>query len=174
MLCDAFPASCALLLLVSCQGDPTLNQVQESAREAASWFVDVSAADGFLPDCKAIPRGDTVQWTHLDPAVPANVTSIGQPKELYSPNLQGPYTEWTHTFSTRGWFPYFDTNSGDPGRPVVDAYYGTVTYVGASDEAHRGAICVRRDGDRAEGSCCCTDLDCEIGLVCDGTNTCTS
>lgn len=153
-------------LLFACD-DVADNRVQFSASESPSWFVGVSPADGFAPDCKTVDPGDTVQWTNEDPEVPANVTSLGEPVELYSPNLQGAYVEWSHTFPDAGFYEYYDTNSGDPGRRVVDAYYGTVSYVGTSETAHRGALCVQSDDVR----CCCTALDCGAGQAC-VTNVC--
>lgn len=160
------------LLTVACAGDPSLNTVQDGSKQAPSWFVAKSAVDGFAPECMVIGEGDTVQWQNLDENIPANVTSLEEPPELYSPNLQGRNSKWSHTFKGDGLFAYFDTHSGDPGRPVVDAYYGTVSYVGASETAQRGTICVRVDGDRGEGACCCTSLDCNLGLSCDVANIC--
>jgi plastocyanin len=167
---------CLLLLAVGCEGDASLNEVQGSAKVDASWFVSKSAEAGFVSDCKVVSVGDTVQWTNADVGIPADVTSPEEPLELYSPNLQGPYTSWSHTFNKVGQFPYYDTQSGDPGRAVVDAYYGTVTWVGASDDAHRGQVCVRPGGGSGEGSCCCSDLDCdlELGLQCGADHLCNS
>ena len=64
-----------------CAGDPALNRVQDGAKSDASWFVSVSAAEGFAPECKTIDAGDTVEWENLDPGVPANVTSLDEPPE---------------------------------------------------------------------------------------------
>ena len=155
-------------LFLACHRDASSDDlVQFSSSEPPSWFVGVSVAAGFAPECKAIGLGDTVQWTNEEPDVPANVTSLGEPVVLYSPNLQGAYVDWAHTFEGAGFFEYYDTNSGDPGRRVVDSYYGTVTYVGTSDTAHRGAVCV----PGGEVACCCTALDCGVGQDC-VTNVC--
>ena len=159
-----------LLALAACDDDDGPdNRVQDSSDAVPTWFVSVSVADGFVPDCEAIPTGDTVQWENLDPDVPANVTSLEDPPELYSPNLQGAYVTWSHTFENTGFYEYYDTNSGDPGTRIVDAYYGTVTYVGVSETTHRGAVCVQGDD---EAPCCCTDFDCGLGEAC-VTNICT-
>lgn len=146
------------------------NRVDAGSSDAPSWFVDVTAT-GFVPECKAISVGDTVEWTNTSPEIPANVTSLTEPAELYSPNLQGDYVTWTHTFEAAGHFDYYDTNSGDPGRKIVDAYYGTVTYVGTSETTNIGAICVR-ESTSPLGQCCCSDLDCSAGQQC-AVNVCT-
>lgn len=159
----------AVLLWGGCGSDPEANRVQDPSKAAPSWFVSVSAADGFVPACKVIGRGDTVQWENQSPLLPANVTSVDEPPALYSPNLQGEFVTWTASFRQSGWFEYYDTNSGDPGRRVVDAYYGTVTFIGASESTHRGAICVPDD---SEAPCCCSDLDCAVDAACIA-NTCT-
>jgi len=158
------------LALLACAPD-TENRVQWASDEVPSWFVSVSTEDGFVPECKAIDAGDTVEWENQVPDVPANVTSMEEPPELYSPNLQGAYVTWSHTFRSASLFEYYDTNSGDPGRKVVDAYYGTVTYVGVSESTHRGKVCVQ-DSD-GEGACCCTSLDCDAGLACN-VNICSA
>jgi plastocyanin len=156
-----------LLLFLAC-GDGSGDIVQESSAADPSWFVSVSATDGFIAECKTIGAGDTVEWENMTPQVPANVTSLGEPVELYSPNLQGAYVTWRHTFPEPGFYDYYDTNTGDPGRKVIDAYYGTVTYVGTSGDVMRGAICVPSDTT----PCCCTTFDCDIGQTC-AANTCT-
>jgi plastocyanin len=158
----------ALLGLIGCgRPDAPDNQVQFSSTAQPSWFVSVSAESGFVPECKTVDVGDTVQWENQDPDIPANVTSLDEPPQMYSPNLQGGYTTWAHTFSDAGFFAYYDTNSGDPGRRVVDAYYGTVTYVGVSETTHLGAVCV----PGGDVNCCCTNLDCGSGESC-SANSC--
>ena len=156
--------------LLGCAAPVGDNLVQDPSEAAPGWFVSI-AADGFVPSCKAIDAGDTVQWENKQPNVPANVTSLEEPLELYSPNMQGEYVTWAHTFASTGLYEYYDTNSGDPGRKVVDAYYGSVTYVGVSASTSLGAICVNTD--EAESPCCCTSLDCGVGESC-VLNTCTS
>jgi plastocyanin len=160
-----------LLLVASCAIDEE-NRVQFGSDQTPSYFVAIDPADGFVPACLAIDTDRTVQWENAEPSVPANVTSVEEPPEMYSPNMQGPYTVWAHTFEAPGWFEYYDTNTGDPGRRVVDAYYGTVTYVGVSETTERGAVCVRDPGPTL-GDCCCTDFDCDApGEAC-VANICT-
>ena len=77
--------------------------------------------------------------------------------------------DWLSAFDSTGLYDYYDTNSGDPGRRVVDAYYGTVTYVGTSATSHRGQICAT--GEVEGEPCCCTDFDCPLGQAC-SANTC--
>lgn len=156
------------LLLLACAGDPAANWVQDGAGSAPNAFVSKSAAEGFAPECKAIAPGDTVQWENADPELPANITSTTEPPELYSPNLQGAFVTWSHTFEAAGIWDYYDTNSGDPGRAVVDAYYGTVTFAGTSPTTQRGTVCVSDDA----APCCCTDLDCAPGESCTEARAC--
>jgi plastocyanin len=156
----------ALLLVLACdEREAEQNLVQDSARATPTWFVN-AGAEGFAPECKAVPNGDTVQWENEQPEVPTNVTSLDEPPELYSPNLQGEYVIWSHSFPDIGYYEYYDTNSGDPGRKIVDAYYGTVTYVGTSATTNRGAICVRDPAAPRLGACCCSALDCDVGQSC--------
>jgi len=96
---------------------------------------------------------------------------------LYSPNLVKPYnyvarqdadnklcestaadgeciqrphwSYWRYTFDEPGVYDWVDTNAGEPGRKVVDAYYGTVSYVGTSDAVF-ATICVL---DSSRGGC---------------------
>lgn len=158
------------LLCAGCVGVTADDDVvQFSADASPSWFVSLSVQGGFAPECKAIDAGDTVQWTNEDPEIPGDVTSLSTPPELYSPNLQGEYESWSHTFERTGLFEYYNTQSGDPGRRVVDAYYGTVTYVGTSPNTQRGVVCVQGDSD---APCCCSNLDCDVGSSC-VANVCT-
>ena len=125
------------LLLGACSTDG-VDLVQTSSDQNPSFFVNVDPAEGFVPGCLAVAKGRTVRWENLSPLVPANVTSVEEPPELYSPNLQGSYVTWSHTFDQPGLYEYYDTNTGDPGRRIVDAYYGTVTFVGVSPTTQRG------------------------------------
>jgi plastocyanin len=165
-----FIASLVSVGLLGC-GTDGANQVQFSSDEQASYFVAIDPSEGFVPKCLALQTGKTVQWENQAPTIPANVTSVGEPVELYSPNLQGGYTLWAHTFEAPGFFEYYDTNTGDPGRRVVDAYYGTVTYVGVSETTQRGAVCARDSGDTL-GTCCCSDFDCDAPHEVCVTNIC--
>jgi hypothetical protein len=117
--------------------------------------------------------GRTVQWENTEPGLPANVTGVSDPPELYSPNLQGEYAIWKHTFNASGYFEYFDTNTGDPGRRIVDSYYGTVTFAGVSPTTQRGAVCVRERTDGTLGACCCHDFDCAAPEETCAVNVCT-
>lgn len=159
------------LLLAGCPLD-TVDRVQFSSDNPPSYFVDIDPSDGFVPACLAVDVGSTVQWENKTPSVPANITSVGEPEELFSPNLQGPYVTWAHTFEGSGFFSYYDTNTGDPGRRVVDAYYGTVTFVGVSDTTELGAVCGQQAGSTL-GACCCTDFDCDAPSQACVANTCT-
>jgi plastocyanin len=141
-------------------------------------IVPITAEGTFGVQCLRIREGQTVEWRNTAPDVPANVTSLGEPTELYSPSLVSPYNLreedgeahvfWRHTFETPGVFEYFDTNQGDPGRKVVDAYYGTVTFVGISDDVVTGVVCVEGKGSSAcDGVCCVKSSDCPSGQCCD-------
>jgi hypothetical protein len=114
---------------------------------------------------------------------------------LYSPNLVVPYnyvgrddprndlceastasgeceraphwSYWRYTFQIPGTYDWFDTNSGEPGRKIVDAYYGTVTFVGIDPSTPFGTICVQNaTGGGCEGVCCVDDSDCSAGQRC--------
>ncbi|MBI2375601.1 MAG: hypothetical protein HYV07_16520 [Deltaproteobacteria bacterium] len=146
------------------------------------------------PRCLDTVRvGQTVEFLNMSPEVPANVTSIAGPT-LYSPNLVRPYnyvgpedpanpfcdsdgpegcvarpaySYWRATLIVPGVYDWIDTNQGAPGRKVVDAYYGTETFVGIDPNTPVGTICVSNtDGSDCEGVCCSTDSDCGGGKVC--------
>jgi hypothetical protein len=139
--------------------------------------------------------GQTVEFRNFLPSAPANVTGIAGPAPMYSPNLVRPYnfvaaddpdndlcdaeaadgacatrptwSAWRFTFTEPGVYDWIDTNQGEPGRKVVDAYYGTVTFVGTDPDAPTGTICVQRpDGTGCEGVCCASDADCKGGTKC--------
>ena len=132
--------------------------------------------------------GDTAEFRNYMADVPANVTSLeAEPAPMFSPNLVRPYnivTEegetfsfWRYTFPEAGVYEFFDTNMGTPGRPIVDSYYGTVTYVGETD-APKGVVCVDAPGCSTDFSClgtgrsedCCSC----IGVCCDNDEQCGS
>lgn len=132
----------------------------------------VEAAAG-LP----IRPGDTAEFRNYMPELPANVTSVDvakAPAPMFSPNLRAPYnlrTEggesfsfWRFTFPVAGVYEWFDTNMGEPGRKIVDSYYGTVTFVGESN-APKGVVCVDEPG-------CVASLECLNGTAPAGTNCC--
>lgn len=155
----------------------------------------VEAAAG-LP----IRPGDTAEFRNYMPGIPANVTSVnattgggGGPPPMFSPNLVAPYnfrqegaeefSFWRFTFPEAGVYEWFDTNMGEPGRKIVDSYYGTVTFVGESN-APKGVVCVDAPGCVASleclngnapagtpccgcpGVCCDADTQCESGMSC--------
>jgi len=137
--------------------------------------------------------GDVVEFRNYLPDVPANVTASSSPAPLYSPNLQAPYNlaeeagepfvYWRYELPRAGVYEYFDTNLGEPGRKIVDSYYGTVTYVGEA-EGPRGVVCVDEPGCTASpdclagrapegttccacvGVCCTTDAECSSATTC--------
>ncbi|AKU91090.1 cupredoxin domain-containing protein [Vulgatibacter incomptus] len=121
-----------------------------------------------------IRPGDTAEFRNFLPEVPTNVTSLSGPATLFSPNLVRPFniatenTEtfsfWRFTFPLAGAYEFFDTNSGSPGRPIVDSYYGTTSYVGETT-APTGVVCVDEPG-------CVASLDCLNGKAAPGTNCC--
>ncbi|MBM4343714.1 MAG: hypothetical protein FJ100_10095 [Deltaproteobacteria bacterium] len=152
-----------------------------TARQAPPYVQDSSGskpaavvkwtAEGLSQPCVVVEVGETVEWRNLHPAIPANVTGFGN-DELYSPSLvEGGqmatekvdggterFAWWRHTFRKPGVFEYFDTNRGEPGRKVVDPYYGTVTYVGVSPTLQTGVVCVQQPGtDQCTAVCCLKD-----------------
>lgn len=185
---------CALLAVVwsACaEKDAVLEQrkfVQHSADETADKTVTISEEGDFQPACVDIAAGQVVEWRNLNTTLPTNVTSLGEPTELFSPNLTEPYNVcgsddgapacggekfvyWRHLFETAGVFEYLDTNTASGGRVVRDEYYGTVTVVGLPDTASRGAVCVA--GTLPDGTtltcddvCCVTALTCPDGMEC--------
>lgn len=143
----------------------------------------------YAPRCiDDVRPGQTVEFRNFLPDVPANVTGVSGPEPLYSPNLVRPYqyvsatdpsntlcniegaegcverpswSYWRHTFDTPGVYDWLDTHQGAPGRQVVDAYYGTVTFIGIDPESPLGTVCVTTaDGTGCDGVCCVTDDDC--------------
>lgn len=137
--------------------------------------------------------GQIVEFRNYQPEVPTNITSLSAPASLFSPNLVKPYnvrTEggetfsyWRYAFPKPGAYEYFDTNMGDPGRKVVDTYYGTVSYIGESD-APKAVVCVDPPnclasadcltGNQPEGALCCTCMGvcCETDANCTTDKTC--
>lgn len=137
--------------------------------------------------------GDVVEFRNFLPDVPTNVTGISTPAPLYSPNLVAPYNLseeageafvfWRYALPKAGVYEYFDTNLGEPGRKIIDSYYGTVTYVGEAD-GPRGVVCVDEPGCTASldclagrapagtpccacaGVCCATDAECSSSTTC--------
>lgn len=151
----------------------------------------------YAPMCTDDVRlGHTVEFRNFLPEVPTNVTSISSPEGvyLYSPNLVRPYNYvaaddpdndlcdslengvckarpaysfWRHTFDVPGVYDWIDTNQGEPGRKVVDAYYGTVTFVGTDPNTPIATICVPdEDGAGCESVCCSSDADCLGNTTC--------
>lgn len=146
------------------------------------------------PRCLYVRLGHTVEFRNFLPSVPANVTGISGPDALYSPNLVRPYqyvppndpqnelcevfegerctarpewSYWRHRFDTPGTYDWLDTNQGQPGRRVVDAYYGTVTFVGVDPSTPISTVCVTaEDGAGCDGICCETDTDCTGNTRC--------
>lgn len=133
--------------------------------------------------------GQIVEFRNYQPDISSNVTSLTAPASLFSPNLVKPYnirTEgketysyWRYAFPQPGAYEYFDTNMGDPGRKIVDSYYGTVTYVGESN-APKAVVCVDPPscvaspeclaGTAPAGTVCCTCM----GVCCQTDDHCTS
>ena len=173
--------------------------VQASADAQPRWRVSINRIrDGvflpYRPRCFEIDIGETVEFQNFLPDVPTNVTSIGAPAPLYSPNLvwpynyvtaddpdddqceatvedpceeRVPYSYWRHTFETPGAYDWVDTNQSSPGRQVVDPYYGTVTFIGIDPNSPIGTVCVRNaDGTGCEGVCCTSDDDCTGNTHC--------
>ncbi|PTL85583.1 hypothetical protein [Vitiosangium sp. GDMCC 1.1324] len=142
-----------------------------------------------VPGSSAMRPGQIVEFRNYQSDVASNVTSLSAPASLFSPNLVKPYnirTEgketfsyWRYAFPQPGVYEYFDTNMGQPGRQVVDSYYGTVTYVGESS-APKAVVCVDPPGCVASAEClngtapagttCCTCM----GVCCETDNHCTS
>ena len=168
-----------IALIAACgRSHRDLPEVQFSSAEARDTDIKITKTLVFAPSCVAIKAGETVEWWTEEgaPAVPVNVTSLGTPVELFSPNLVAPlYCDpsaapgkvcWRHTFEQTGCFAYYDTNSGSPGRPVVDDYYGTVTYVGQGGQAQGGLVCVEGNEGSCAGVCCNARFDCDVGYTC--------
>jgi hypothetical protein len=141
----------------------------------------------------AMRPGQIVEFRNYQSEVPTNITSLSAPAPLFSPNLVKPYntrTEgketfsyWRYAFPEPGVYEYFDTNMGDPGRKVVDSYYGTVSYIGESG-APKAVVCVDAPGCVASAECvsgtapegtpCCSCLGvcCETDANCTTDKTC--
>jgi hypothetical protein len=118
--------------------------------------------------------GQIVEFRNYLPEVPTNVTALDAPAPLFSPSLVRPYnivTEgdetfsyWRYAFPQPGVYEYFDTNMGEPGRKVVDSYYGTVSFIGESN-APKAVVCVDAPG-------CVASLECLNGTAPEGTVCC--
>jgi hypothetical protein len=133
--------------------------------------------------------GQIVEFRNYQSEVPTNVTSLSAPAALFSPNLVKPYnlrtegTEtysfWRYQFPQPGVYEYFDTNMGEPGRKVVDSYYGTVSYIGESS-APKAVVCVDAPncvasaecltGTAPAGTVCCAC----VGVCCEKDFNCTT
>lgn len=176
-----FVFCCSLVCIACCVACASKRtnppQVQPSSHEPRDTDIKISKTLEFAPSCAVVEAGETVEWWVEEgaPEVPINVTSLGTPVELFSPSFLPPLACdaddpdticWRHTFETAGCFTYFDTNSGNPGRPVVDDYYGTVDFVGASGDAETGLVCVETPEHSCRGVCCNANFDCDDGFVC--------
>ncbi len=185
---------CCGLTLVGCSEIEAVKAqrrfVQPSAEGPADKTVSITKESTFQPTCVDIAAGQIVEWRNLNVSLPTNVTSLGEPTELFSPNLVAPYNHcvagepteqcasigadyvyWRHHFASAGLFEYLDTNTAQGGRVVRDEYYGTVTVVGLPDTAVTGAVCVA--GSKPDGSeqtcddvCCVTRLTCPENYEC--------
>lgn len=142
----------ALVLLTSGVGCGSYRtdvpNVQRSSRASPSRTVSVGGALHFAPSCVEIAPGQTVEWTNVSLDDAADVTSIEEPRELYSPNLQVPLdcpdgdgVCWRHTFASVGCYEYYDSQTGVP------SGLGT------------GIVCVR-EGASCRGLCCEKVEDC--------------
>jgi hypothetical protein len=173
----------------ACQPIEELQQtppVQASVDAPARWQVFINRVrDGvfrsYSPRCNAeVAPGHVVEFSNFMADVPANVSSIAGPVALYSPNLRRPYnfvpqTEelgahsyWRFRFETPGVYDWIDTNQGQPGRRVIDPYYGTETFIGIDPNTPIATICVQRpDGTGCENVCCTGDEQCRSGNQCD-------
>ena len=150
----------------------------------------------YQPLClDTVKAGHVIEFMNFNPDIPANVTTISAPETLYSPNLMRPYNYvgpndpenklcdvedpaggceqrpswswWRTRLDTPGTYDWIDTNQGNPGRKVVDPYYGTETFIGLDPNARLGTICVtEEDGTGCEGVCCGSDSDCTDGKIC--------
>lgn len=145
--------------------------IQFSSTETADYLITLTDVAEFSPSCRIINQNETVQWRNNNENIPVRVVSTGEPFELVSPMLRGDFAEWSHTFSTTGIFDYYDPFSGDLGRPVHDAYYGTTTFVGESGTVTRGRVCVRAD---ASDATTCANQCCPLGTdgECANSQTC--
>ena len=172
VLAVAFGSALPLGGCRSHRGPRTSPFVEPSSLDAPTATVIVDTGLQFSPGCVAVAPGETVEWDSDAPSVAVNVTSSGEPLELYSPNLQpplacgtlddrgvSPRTCWRHTFAVAGCFEYFDSNSGAPGRAARDPYYGTIKFVGSGGDVTRGVVCVS-PSLRCPGVCCFGPSDC--------------
>ena len=185
-----FAACAAAACPAACATKPDLPLVQVGAAAPPNAIVAITGS-GWGSPCAVIDVGETVEWRNLQPGIAANVTSLGG-DELYSPSLVegGQMAEeyskkakkierfayWRHTFAKPGIYEYFDTNRGDPGRKVVDPYYGKVTFVGVASNVDTGVVCVQAAGsDQCTAVCCVKDNngDPTLGqLECTPNNCC--
>jgi hypothetical protein len=170
--------------------------VQHSDLQDARWNVDLNRTINgiyrpYFPRCTdKVQVGDTVAFRNFLPEIPANVSSLSSPDgaTLFSPNLVRPYNYvsgedpnndacrdgvceaysfWRHTFDAPGIYDWVDTNQGEPGRKVVDPYYGTVSYVGVDPNTPLASICVPdAQGEGCAGVCCQTETECGSGTTC--------
>lgn len=188
----------------SAEGEPrtrvSLNRILEGHYRAIApacvgqqYRIDPAAEQVTVAGGLPMRPGDIVEFRNYLPDVPSNVTALDAPAPMYSPNLVRPYNPgeeageaysyWRYALPLPGVYEFFDTNQGEPGRRVVDSYYGTVTFVGESS-GPRGVICVDPPGCVASldclngraaagitccscpGICCGTDTDCTPATTC--------
>jgi plastocyanin len=140
--------------------------VQPSSSAPAAESVAITPSSSFSPECVEIKPGDTVEWYTRAPTLAVDVTSTGQPVELFSPVIVAPLecgspdrTCWRHTFEEPGCYEYTNSQAGfTAGVMVRDAYYGTLTATMGGSGA-RGLVCVSSRGS-CPGLCCRFDGDC--------------
>ena len=173
--------SLLILALPGCQTQLEGPYVQASAVPNGKPVVIEIGADGErTPACLIVKTGETVEWRNMAPSIPVDVTSLGDPPELFSPSLVAPYplarttnengvvtkfSFWRHNFTRRGVYEYYDTSSGDPGKKVVDPYYGTVTFAGISPTIKTGIVCVEDPGTTQCHGICCVKNSNENGVL---------
>lgn len=172
----------------ACGGGAVQEQppITASVATSARWQLDINrVVDGvyrtYSRRCRDnVKRGHVVEFRNYNPEIAANITALASPKgalPLYSPNLVRPYnyetsaeesySYWRYQFEVPGVYDFIDTNASEPGRKVVDAYYGTVTFVGIDPNSPFGTICVPNEvGTGCEGICCTNDADCSNGQKC--------
>ncbi len=174
----------AMPTLMACESRLDGPQVQPAATaDPGGNIVPITADGSYGVPCLIIEVGQTVEWRNEAPSVPTDITSLGEPVELYSPNLvaagghvatrQGPagpvdYVWWRHTFTQRGVYEYYDSQRAQPGQKVVDPYYGTVTWVGVSADLNTGVVCVEEPGSgQCDWVCCTKAADCPTSQCCE-------
>jgi len=109
-----------LLLSAAACGDKPAKEGGAPAGSGKTVDVAMTADMKFVPDSITIDVGDTVRWTNKDATTKHTATRKDSPESFDSGKI-GANATFTHTFQTKGTFPYVCTPH------VAENMVGTIT-----------------------------------------------